>query len=524
MATPALLVASLVDKAYELRLAGRCEQALACVERALSMAPYNVDAHAERGATLVRLNRIEKGLASYEAALRIRPFNPPVLNAIGNARLLQARVEEAVEYFRRAIGQGPRYEQAHANLLFAMQFDIRAGAAAIHAQHMEFGRVFDEDRNRDEHANSRDPDKRLRVGYVSGDLIYHPVHFFFEPVLACHDRGQFEITCYSSATCPDEVTARMEAISHRWRVIGEQSVAEQDEMVRQDEIDILVDLSGHSGDVRLSLFARKPAPVQVTWLGYPDTTGLRAVDYRITDSVADPLGLTEAYHSEELVRLPRTFLCYRPPEDVPEIADPPADSAFTFGSFSKPVKWNAEVIRCWSRILQRVPGSRLLLHHGIGSRHVGMSEEVRAKFSAEGIGEDRIDIIGRVSDREHFELYNRVHLMLDTFPYNGTTSTCESLWMGRPLVVMEGNRHAARVGVSLMKSIGFTAFCADSMDGYVDLAVQWSSRPEAIREFRRGLRKRMTESPLMDHSGFTQSLESAYREMWRTWCAGQAGR
>jgi predicted O-linked N-acetylglucosamine transferase (SPINDLY family) len=274
------------------------------------------------------------------------------------------------------------------------------------------------------------------------------------------------------------------------------------------------------------VFARRPAPVQVTYLGYPNTTGLPGIDYRLTDAHADPPSRTEALHTEELVRLPRCFLCYAPPNNPPDVAVAPfaREGCITFGSCSKSLKWNRSVFGAWAAILARVPGSRLLLHHSSGGRN-GLTARVQAElrtrvceeFLSFGISPDRIGMLGSVDWPSHWNWYHHVDLALDPFPYNGTTATCETLWMGVPVVALEGVSHVSRVGVSILRTLGLDCLVAGSIEQYVETAVRLAGNPAELAELRGGMRHRMRSSPLMDGPSFTASLEDAYRAMWRRW-------
>jgi len=270
---------------------------------------------------------------------------------------------------------------------------------------------------------------------------------------------------------------------------------------------------------RMLVFARKPAPVQVTYLGYPNTTGQTAIDWRITDAIADPVGTTERFHTEQLLRLPRTFLCYRPYPDAPPVGDLPADrngGRITFASFNNLSKITRRVIEGWARVLSAVPNSRLLI------KAAGVEGSPRQRliddFARHGISEDRLELVGRIADlAEHFGKYNDVDIALDTFPYCGTTTTCEAMWMGVPAVTLIGQTHMSRVGLSLLTQVGLTDLAAADLDRYVTIAAALAGDLPRLRELRRGFRDRMRASPLLDGAGVTRELEAAYREIWRNW-------
>jgi protein O-GlcNAc transferase len=372
------------------------------------------------------------------------------------------------------------------------------------------------------HDNAPLPDRRLRVGYVSADLGRHPVGYFLAPVLAAHDRAGFAIHCYSARTAEDDITARCKAASESWQIVAGLDDAALAERIRADGIDILVDLAGHTGDNRLRCFALKPAPVQVTWLGYPGTTGLREIDYRLTDAIVDPVGAADALSSEILVRLPNGFLCYTPPAGF-DPAAPPASTAggITFGSFNNLAKFDAEAAALWARILHRVPGSRLLLK-SLQTADPPSWRRYLALFAAHGIAADRVVALPWLpSAADNLAAYGQLDIALDPFPYNGTTTSCDALWMGVPVVTLAGNRHAGRVGASIVRRLGMAELIAATPDDYVEIAVRLAADPGRLAALRGELRERFRASPLHDSRGLARDIEAAYRTMWQRWCAAR---
>jgi predicted O-linked N-acetylglucosamine transferase (SPINDLY family) len=320
---------------------------------------------------------------------------------------------------------------------------------------------------------------------------------------------------------PDGRTQRLQAESDHWYSIAGKPDLEVAERIRKDQIDILVDLEGHTGENRLLVFAHKPAPVQVTWLGYPNTTGMRTIDYRLTDAVADPPGEADKFHSEKLFRLEHGFLCYLPDAAAPEAGPPPCleSGQLTFGSFNNLAKVTSEVVRVWAEILHRQPLSRLVLKskpladQACRERYLGL-------FAEQGIPADRLELLGWLpAPQNHLELYHRIDIGLDSFPYNGTTTTCEALWMGVPVVTLCGDRHAARVGASIMRQVGLEELVAHSEDEYIALAVALAQDRQRLLALRGSQRRKMRESRLLDKKLFAETLEDAYRRMWEEWCA-----
>ena len=339
-------------------------------------------------------------------------------------------------------------------------------------------------------------------------------------MLASHTHERFEIFCYSDVLAPDNVTERLQGYADRWHNIADMQDEEVAELVLKDGIDILVDLAGHTGNNRMLLFARKPAPVQVSWLGYPNTTGLSTMDYRFVDPYTDPHGLTDPFYTEKLLRLPESFLCYLPDENSPDVGYLPetVSGHITFGSFNIFTKMTEEVLALWADILKNIPNARLLLKtKSFSDKQI--CAKVMKIFSQKGIYSERVELLGHQEHfLKHLSLYNRIDIGLDTFPYNGTTTTCEALWMGVPVITLAGNNHASRVGVSLLTNTGLEDLIAKTHDEYVDIAVNLAADTRRLQKLRRNLRPMMKNSPLTDAKRFTDNLENSYRHMWEMWC------
>jgi protein O-GlcNAc transferase len=345
-----------------------------------------------------------------------------------------------------------------------------------------------------------------------------------EPLLRGHDRQKVEVFCYAEVTRPDSFTARLQGLADHWRVtvgLSDQRLAER---IRTDGIDILVDLAGHTAGNRLPVFARKPAPVRVTWLGYPNTTGLKAIDYRLVDAVTDPDGEADAWASETLVRLEDGFVCYRGLRDGPELTPPPClkTGTVTFGSFNNPAKVSTATFDAWAKLLSRLPQARLLLK-GMWFADASTCALFLARLGERGVAADRVELVTWLPAAEHLALYHRVDIALDPFPYNGTTTTCEALWMGVPVITLRGHRHAGRVGASLLTRIGLTDLIAHSIEEYVEIAVALAGNSGRLDDLRRALRPRMAASTICDERAFACKMEAAFRSMWQHWCAASPG-
>lgn len=514
-----------LERGRELRLEGRLEEALQTFVAALRQDAGCARAHAGYGGTLARLGQSARAIEAYWESLRLQPTQPAqatqakIYGALASLYMEQGRAESAADCLRQAVAQAPDDEILRSNLLYSLNFDSRASPEEVFHEHCEFGKRFNQlTEGVTATARSR-PKRSLKIGYVSGDFCDHPVSYSFEPILENHRRRAFQITLYSSTPKPDFQTTRLRRLADRWRNVRAASDEELAAMVRRDRIDILVDLTGHTSIARLGTFARKPAPVQVNFQGYPNTSGLAAMDYRITDEWADPPGMTERWHTERLVRLPGGFLCFRPQESPPAVGKPPClkGRPITFGSCSKPLKWTRVAIEAWAAILRRAPGSRLMLHHSTAD---GTQARVLEAFFSHGISPHRIGFAGALDWSAHWEWFQQVDLALDPFPYNGTTGSCETLWMGVPFIALAGRTHVARVGVSLLTRIGLERLIARDVEEYIEMAVRLAADRPALQSLRSGMRRRMRRSTLINGAAFTRGLEDAYRKMWADARAG----
>lgn len=491
---------------------GRMEEAARCYREATLVDPRYQDARINLAALFKDHGMLCEAERELEETLRLEPSSVRLSYNLANVLHFQGRSLDAVAAYRQTLRLDPEHLDARQNLLFAMHYSPRFSDRQIFEEHLEAARmkVFRPDELFPRSTPRPCSGRRIRIGYVSPDFRSHAVARFIEPILAHHDRSRFEIFCYANLSNPDGDTERLKALAGQWRDIYGMSDEKAARMIDEDGIDILIDLAGHTSGSRLPLFAMKPAPLQVTWIGYPDTTGLPQMDYRITDRFADPPGASDRLHTERLIRLPRIFCCYQPPADCPEVGPLPllSTGGVTFGSFNNLAKVTPEVIALWSRVLQGVPGSRLLLKN----RPLGDPEvcaRILGDFRASGVGPERVELHGgNPSPVEHLAQYHRIDIALDTFPYNGTTTTCESLWMGVPVVTLAGTRHAARTGVSILTACGLGGLIAETGEGYVSIAHELARDGGKLRELREGLRRRMQAAPLMDGAGVTRELEA----------------
>jgi predicted O-linked N-acetylglucosamine transferase (SPINDLY family) len=508
-------VACLETKAFQ--------EAISCFRQAIRLKPDDPEAQNILGHAFLTQGMITDAKRHLTEALRLQPGHAHAHNNLARALRTQGRQTEAVKQVRASLEQNPN-AAIHSNLLYSSNFLPDVSPEEIWTEHRRWAGLYADPLRATwrPHQNDFTPGRRLRIGYVSPDLVNHAVSFFLEPVLIAHDREQFEVFAYSNALVGDRVTERLRAQTAQWRDIAQRSDESAAALIRQDRIDILVDLAGHTARNRLLVFARKPAPVQVTWLGYPNTTGLTAIDYRITESVSDPAGQTEEWHSEQLVRLPGPFSCYLPPAASPPVAPLPALASghITFGCFNNFAKVTARVVELWARLLREMPGARLFLKSN-GVTDPETAAQIHEAFAQHGISPDRIELNGdRLSVAEHLNLYRRIDIALDPFPYNGTTATCESLWMGAPVVTLAGRTHVSRVGASLLTHLGAPEWIAATPDEYATICARLAADISHLASIRQGLRERLQSSPLCDAACFTRNLESAFRTMWTDRCRG----
>ena len=506
-----------LGNAYQVE--GRIDQAIFCYERAVKLNPDNPEAYNNLGAALKHCGRLEEAVASHRRAIELAPGSAVSLNNLGSAYKHQGKLDEAISCYRRACHLKRDYAEAHSNLILAMQYDPTSGPKEIFCESLAWWQQHGAGKKPDfAHNRKADSEKRLRIGYVSPDFREHSVSCFFLSLLKAHDRRKLEVFCYAEVRKADKMTARIRTLTDHWRSTVGLTSDEVARRIHEDRIDILVDLAGHTADNRLLVFAGRPAPVLVTWLGYPGTTGMEVMDYRFTDEIADPTGDADKYHSETLIRLPNGFLCYSPPEPSPDVSDLPSldNKKITFGSFNNLPKMNERVVEIWSRILWHTPGSSLLLK----SRQLKDESTKRRYmdlFIKNGVTPDRVNLLpATASISEHLALYNKVDIGLDPFPYNGTTTTCEALWMGVPVVTLRGDRHASRVGASILTRVGLRDLVTSNEDEYVSRAVGLASDLDRLKQLRAGMRRRMMESPLCNPESFARSVENVYEEMWKT--------
>lgn len=472
----------------------------------------------ELGRSLGGLDQYDDALDAFRQAVTLSPTSSEAHRWLGAALRWCGMHNDAIAALRKAVELEPTDHTAHSHLLYAMLFHGGFTPGQIYEAHTEWGR---------QHTagltplpapeNDRSPDRRLRIGYVSPNFRNQAVFFFVQPILMNHDPWEVEVFCYSDTPAPDEWTARIRDRADEWRDCSKLTDEGLARMIRADGIDILVELTGHIGDGRLRTLAYKPAPVQVTYIGYQASTGVEAVDYFLTDAWADPAGQTERYFVERLARLPESFFVYAPPPEAPAVGALPCsrNGYVTFGCQNNLAKVTPRTIDLWSTVMRAVPDSRLILLVP-GSRQV--EDRLHAAFSMHGVAAERVEFVRRASPREYLERYNRIDVALDPVPFNGHTTTCDAAWMGCPTVTRAGSIYAYRYGGSVLRNVGLGDLVAESDEAYVQAAIALALDVQRTSRVRAGLREAMGRSIITDGTRFTRNLEAAFRQMWRHWC------
>jgi protein O-GlcNAc transferase len=502
-----------------LRELGQFDAAVESFEAALRLNPNYVEARTNLGVALVSAERYGDAVAAYRQALAVDPDHLPALANIGNALLIMGENDEARVAYQRALVIKPDFQEIHLNHVALQNYLDDATAARTLSLARRYGEGLLAGSGAP-FANARDPVKRLRVGLVSGDLRSHSVARFLAPVLAAHDPEALEFVAYSTSTLADDTTAELKQSIGTWRMIKGMPAPAAAALVRGDGVDILIDLSGYTDGARLDLFAQKPAPVQLGWLGYSGTTGVPGMDYILADQWVAPPG-SEAEFSETVLRMPDSYLCFGTP-DWPEPGDLPArrKGHITFGCFNNIAKVGERTVQCWIDVLKAVPDSRLILKSSKGGVQKRL-DELEALFVSAGIDPSRLHLIDRVPGRAaHLALYDEIDIGLDPFPYNGTTTTCEALWMSVPVLTMRGDSFVSRVGESLMQSMDLPEWVATDRADYVARAAQFAGDLDALATLRSSLRERLAASPLGDATRFARNFEAAMQQMWVRWCEG----
>ncbi|HEX4055251.1 MAG TPA: tetratricopeptide repeat protein [Tepidisphaeraceae bacterium] len=497
-----------------LRLRGQHQKAIEVLRKSQQLAPNVPETLNNLGIALKDTGQLDEAIKVFDRCLALKPTQRDALNNLANAHKDCGNIQDAVAHYARSLAIGPDY-RIHSNMTYTLQFHPGYDDESLFREQRRWNELYAMPLAQSvrPHQNDRDPNRRLKVGYVSAYFYAQAESFFVVPLLEKHDLEQFEIHCYSSVIKPDSVTARLKSKPLVWHDVLGRPDADVAEQIRRDRIDVLIDLAMHMAHNRLPTFARKPAPVQVTWLAYPGGTGLDAMDYRITDGFMDPPDKPATYYREESIRLADCWCCYDPLTD----AGPAAarnGGPIRFASINNPCKNNEPLLRLWARVMQSAPDSTILiLASGEGHRN-----KLRGILQSAGIAPQRVEFVDRISRTDYLRHHDSIDICLDTLPYNGITTTCDALWMGVPVVTLIGKTASGRAGLSILSTLGMPELIAKTEDDFVKIAADLSQDRPRLNELRSTLRERMRQSPLMDAAGFARKMETAYRDMWRRWC------
>lgn len=502
----------------------RISEALYFYRRAATIAPDNGRALQGFGEALRQSDRYEEAITVLQEAAKADPHNHFSWNSLGSCFLNLSKVHQALEHYKRSTVAAPDAMMPRKNVALATNY-IQVSKAESYSAHTAVAAaarsLLSEHRLPSGFAQSRDPERRLRIGFVSGDLRTHSVSYFMLGVMRALDHRNFEFHAYYTSQTGDARTREFMSLFHHWHHVHDLPAHRIAQQIRNQRIDILIDLIGYTNHSITEIFVLRPAPVQISWIGYPNTSGMSEMDYRLTDAWADPEGMDDEYYSEKRYRLPACFLAYTPYEKAPLVSPSPLSTTgiVTFGSFNQRVKMSAECIALWSRVLNAVPRSRLLLKSVAGMGQASVRESLLEEFALHGIARDRLTLLPSDTTTEtHLQRYAEMDIALDSIPYNGTTTTCEALWMGVPVIGLVGDRHAARVSVSLLNAVGLPELLAKDEDDFVRIATELASDHVRLANLREGMRARLMASPLLDSRGMARNLEQAWRTMWAEFC------
>jgi len=500
---------------------GRLEKAEAWYKLNAKLTP-NFEAYNQLGLICRNMGRISEALEYFQKTVELQPTFGGGWDNLAMVLMEFGCIEESIELSRIIVINTPNVSKLHSNFLLRLHYSQTLDQKTIFDEHTLWGQRYAPiGLARTSHSNTVDPDRTLRIGYISPDFSKSVVVCYMTVILDSHNRDAVEVYGYGNVECPDEMTACLRNKFDQYRDIWKKTDEAVARIIEQDKIDILVELAGHSRNNRLLVLAHKPAPIQVTYLGYGDTTGMEAIDYLLTDNIVTPPAFQEFY-TEELFPVPNGYCCYKPLIEAPAVNPLPVseNGYVTFGAFTSVWRLNKRLLGVWGEILKRVVNARLILGFR-GGDDEGLQHRFLSQFEQNGISQERIEIRGVKSYGDYLKQYNDVDIALDTFPENGCTTTCDALWMGVPVISLVGQHQVGRYGLSFFCSIGLEHFAATTVSDYVAKAVALAHDPEGLAEWRKAMRSRMAESPLCSSKRFAHELESVYREMWVRWCRSQ---
>lgn len=499
---------------------GRYEEASLLYNTVLRLSPNHTGALNNLGGIHYMHGQYDEALRYYQAVAALTPQNAGALSNLAAVLKDLNQLDKAISLLKQAASLPTCPADIHSNLLFNLHYDKSQNSASLYAAHLEWAKRHETPllATQQPHTNSREPERRLHIGYVSGDFRSHPVGFFLFGALACHNASQYKIHCYSTTEAPDSATLQLQQFADIWHDIRGMDDANVAKLIHHDQIDILVDLSGHTAGNCLTVFARKPAPIQVSWLGYFNSTGMTSIDYFISDPVHTSTQ-AEQWFTEKVIRLKEGYMSYTPASHAPSVSPAPylKKGYVTFGCFNNASKINAEVIALWAAILTRTPHARLVLKaKALGDSR--MQESLRQAFAAQGINGDRIDLRGWSYHSDMLQEYQDIDIALDPFPFSGGLTSCDTLWMGVPIITLAGEWIVSRQTASYLTQLGLHELITGDKASYIDLATSLAHNKEKLLTLRQGLRERMAASPLCNAPRFAAHIEAAYRDMWRKWC------
>jgi protein O-GlcNAc transferase len=501
-----------------LQAVGQYNEAADSYRSALTLRPRDAEVHNNLGSVLRTMGHLDQAIATFKSGLFFRPDYHILYCNLGNALKDSGRLDDAIAAYRRAIEIRPSDAITHSNLVYSISYSPNYDATEILRENLRFGAIHAAKlaHGVPPHKNTRDPDRRLRIAYLGSDFRDHCQSFFMIPLLANHNHDRFEIYCYANVGRPDAITERIKKYADHWQSVVGITDAELAEKIRADEIDIAVDLTMHMSNGRLLALAHRPAPVQVAYLAYPGTTGVPAIDYRLTDPYLDPPGDSDLNYSEKSLRLPDTFWCYDPLTDGPAVNPLPAlqNGFITFGCLNNFCKVTRQTLDLWASVLRAVPNSRMIILCPIGTQRDELLENLRSR----GVASERIELVAQQPRQKYLETYQRIDVGLDTLPYNGHTTSLDSFWMGVPVLTRVGRTVVGRAGWSQLSNLGLPELAAWSDEDFPKIAIDWTENPTRLADLRADLRRQMLNSPLMDAPRMVINTESIYRDIWREWC------
>jgi len=494
-----------------------------CFIKALQYNSKDATIHSNIGACYIEMRQWKQAFTHFQTGLELNPNHPAIHTNLSQAYRLIGRMSEAAYHVKKVIKLEPDSHVAQSNFLLYLNYCPEISPKELYDYHQQWGLQFPIiPKNKRWFPNYPDPDRPLRVGYISPDLRGHSVGYFIEPALIHYDKKQFEIFCYAHLANPDATSHTFKNCVQKFRMIHKMDDLTLANQIRADGIDILVDLAGHTANSRIRVMIYQPAPIQVTYLGYPATSGLKHIDYRLTDSVIDPPGETDTFHTEQLLRLKPYFFCLSPLSHNIPVSDLPSlkNNRICFGGFHNTAKVSEMAIALWSNILVQKPDASLLLQAS-AYNDPDIVRYFQSRFESYGIDKNRIKCMGKLPFPQYLKLHDQIDIMLDTFPWTGHTTACHALWMGIPTLTLEGTRHASRIGARLMRALDLHEWVATDHQSFIEKAVRLTNNTQNLQLLRKNMRKRILQSGISQKRNFTQSIENTFRQIWQKWCQTQ---